>query len=149
MYKIYSQSNFSFHKVGWYNAHVKPGFCLEHHKDTLAFIVISSPSFFERGFLPFVRNSVENSINQDYLDQALRSCLTRAIQVFLFLKHKSICHHTEFPVISRSHNGCTVWLWNETRNTKTKSSCTNGWSCLRSCLLLPEDRYYGSTLASW
>lgn len=108
MYKIYSQSNFSFHKVGWYNAHVKPGFCLEHHKDTLAFIVISSPSFFERGFLPFVRNSVENSINQDYLDQALRSCLTRAIQVFLFLKHKSICHHTEFPVISRSHNGCTV-----------------------------------------
>ncbi|KZS17183.1 Methylmalonic aciduria and homocystinuria type C protein [Daphnia magna] len=69
-------------KVGWYNAHVKPGFCLEHHKDTLAFIVISSPSFFERGFLPFVRNSVENSINQDYLDQALRSCLTRAIQSF-------------------------------------------------------------------
>ncbi|XP_057369202.1 cyanocobalamin reductase / alkylcobalamin dealkylase-like [Daphnia carinata] len=69
-------------KVGWYNANVKPGFQLEHPDDTLAFIIISSPSFFEKCFIPYVRNSIGNSINQDYLDQALRSCLTRAIQSF-------------------------------------------------------------------
>ncbi|XP_046436857.1 cyanocobalamin reductase / alkylcobalamin dealkylase-like [Daphnia pulex] len=66
-------------KVGWYNERVKSGFQLEHHEDTLCFVVISSPSFFEKGFIPFVRNNT-GSNNQDYLDQAISSCLKTAIQ---------------------------------------------------------------------
>ena len=62
---------------------MKTGFQLEYHEDTLCFVVISSPSFFEKGFIPFVRNDTENGSNlkQDYLDQAISSCLKTAIQV--------------------------------------------------------------------
>ena len=62
---------------------MKTGFQLEYHEDTLCFVVISSPSFFEKGFIPFVRNNTENGSNlkQDYLDQAISSCLKTAIQV--------------------------------------------------------------------
>ncbi len=62
---------------------MKSGFQLEYHEDTLCFVVISSPSFFEKGFIPFVRNDTENGSNlkQDYLDQAISSCLKTAIQV--------------------------------------------------------------------
>lgn len=62
---------------------MKSGFQLQYHEDTLCFVVISSPSFFEKGFIPFVRNDTENGSNlkQDYLDQAISSCLKTAIQV--------------------------------------------------------------------
>lgn len=51
-------------KVGWYNDAVGPRFLLPHPPDTVAFIVISQPSMFERAFLPFMRDMWTASFNE-------------------------------------------------------------------------------------
>ncbi|XP_066920356.1 cyanocobalamin reductase / alkylcobalamin dealkylase-like [Clytia hemisphaerica] len=57
--KKYEESiGLEFHPfcIGWYNDRVSGNFKLDYPKDTLAFCVISTPSFFEKSFLPFVKN---------------------------------------------------------------------------------------------
>lgn len=40
--------------IGWYNDHVGEKFKLNYASDTLAFVIISTPSMFEKCFLPYV-----------------------------------------------------------------------------------------------
>ena len=46
-------------KVGWYNDSVGDKFQLPYSSDTLAFVIISQPSMFEKAFLPFVETSLK------------------------------------------------------------------------------------------
>ena len=52
-------------KVGWYNEALQDKrFAFNDlDPDTLAFIVVSSPSMFEKAFIPFVRSGTGNSLN--------------------------------------------------------------------------------------
>lgn len=71
--------------MGWYNEHVKAGFQLGHAYDTLAFIVISTPSFFEKCFIPFLHETSQtptNNASQDFLDQSITKCLSTVVQSF-------------------------------------------------------------------
>ena len=40
--------------TGWYNQLVSDKFHLDYPEDTLAFVIISQPSMFEKAFLPFL-----------------------------------------------------------------------------------------------
>ncbi|XP_034635735.1 methylmalonic aciduria and homocystinuria type C protein isoform X1 [Trachemys scripta elegans] len=57
-------------KVGWYNAVLQPSFHLQYSEDTLAFIVLSTPSMFDRAFKPFVDKQLLKKIN-DPVDQCV------------------------------------------------------------------------------
>ncbi|XP_030427829.1 methylmalonic aciduria and homocystinuria type C protein isoform X2 [Gopherus evgoodei] len=57
-------------KVGWYNAVLQPSFHLRYSEDTLAFIVLSTPSMFDRAFKPFVDKQLLKKIN-DPVDQCV------------------------------------------------------------------------------
>ncbi|NXD61636.1 MMAC protein, partial [Eolophus roseicapillus] len=64
-------------KVGWYNAVVQPAFHLFFFDDTLAFVVLSTPSMFEKVFFSFV-NKERLKIIRDPVDQCVShhlSCL--------------------------------------------------------------------------
>jgi len=57
-------------KIGWYNAKVQPPFHLPYPEDTLAVLVISTPSMFEQLFLPYLATSYTQG-QLDPLDQCL------------------------------------------------------------------------------
>ena len=71
--------NFGFEchplKIGWYNDQVSEFFKLPHHHDTLAFVIISKPSMFEKSFLPYLWNLYQDDntlINiRDPLDKSV------------------------------------------------------------------------------
>ena len=56
--------------TGWYNELVSSKFQLDYPPDTLAFIIISQPSMFEKAFLPFLGGCVEVGV-QDPVDQSM------------------------------------------------------------------------------
>lgn len=62
-------------KVGWYNESVSAPFMLPFNDNTIAFVIISSPSMFERAFIPYLKkNLVEiagGNKSRDPLDSAL------------------------------------------------------------------------------
>ena len=57
--------------VSWYNSRVAPVFTLPYKPDTLAILVISTPSMFEQTFIPFLEKKVDPSNTRDPLDQAI------------------------------------------------------------------------------
>ncbi|XP_071492457.1 cyanocobalamin reductase / alkylcobalamin dealkylase-like [Diadema antillarum] len=70
-------------KIGWYNEKVEPGFHLSYPEDTLAFCVISTPSMFDKAFLPFVERLRERSSieNRDPVDSCVAEHLQKAKEV--------------------------------------------------------------------
>ncbi|XP_780527.3 methylmalonic aciduria and homocystinuria type C protein homolog [Strongylocentrotus purpuratus] len=75
-------SGFEIHpfKVGWYNEKVKAVFHLSYPEDTLAFCILSSPSMFDKAFLPFVERLKCQSVieNRDPIDSCVAEQLLRA-----------------------------------------------------------------------
>jgi len=70
--------------VGWYNRRVAEKFRMPHSEDTLAFVVISRPSMFERAFVPFLarrEKAEQTDFRGDPIDECMRECLQRAVQV--------------------------------------------------------------------
>ncbi|XP_002158852.3 cyanocobalamin reductase / alkylcobalamin dealkylase [Hydra vulgaris] len=59
--------------IGNYNEQVSTFFQLNYPKDTVAFCVLSSPSWFETIFLPYIKHNKFLSGNQDPLDQCISS----------------------------------------------------------------------------
>lgn len=59
--------------TGWYDDLVGEQFRLNCHKDTLAYVVLSQPSMFEKSFLPYLRQNGEKllSRNLDPLDSCM------------------------------------------------------------------------------
>lgn len=59
-------------KIGWYNEQVSKPFLLPYNEDTVAFIIISTPSMFEKSFIPFLASGdCLRSKQQDPLDQCM------------------------------------------------------------------------------
>jgi hypothetical protein len=50
-------------KVGWYNAAVADKFAMPYSAETLAFVIISQPSMFEKAFLPFAANNYKSQVS--------------------------------------------------------------------------------------
>lgn len=68
-------------KISWYNERVPEAFRFPHHPDTLCFVAISTPSTFERAFLPFILDNRNSSVKDPY-DQCMGACFARVKQAF-------------------------------------------------------------------
>ncbi|XP_062858199.1 cyanocobalamin reductase / alkylcobalamin dealkylase [Trichomycterus rosablanca] len=69
-------------KIGWYNAVVSQAHQLQYSPDTLALVVLSTPSMFEKVFLPFLQSCSCEGI-RDPIDQcvsdAINSCVSKCL----------------------------------------------------------------------
>jgi len=65
---------FEFHpfRIGWYNECVQKAFALPYDYDTLAFVVITTPSMFENYLLPYVKTEHCRGI-KDPIDECVSS----------------------------------------------------------------------------
>lgn len=70
----------SLPKVGWYNAVLQTAFHLPYPDDTLAFVVLSTPSMFDKALKPFV-NKERLKIIRDPVDQCVSYHLSRVKEV--------------------------------------------------------------------
>ncbi|XP_078527927.1 cyanocobalamin reductase / alkylcobalamin dealkylase isoform X1 [Lissotriton helveticus] len=64
-FKVHRANN-----VGWYNAILQPGFHLQYQEDTLAFVVLSTPSMFEKAFKPFISQQLLQRV-RDPVDECV------------------------------------------------------------------------------
>ena len=63
-------------QIGWYNDHVLQAYKLPYDPETLAIIIISTPSMFEKSLKPFilrndclgVRDPVDECVSQQFQD---------------------------------------------------------------------------------
>eukprot|EP00096_Caligus_rogercresseyi_P014824 TRINITY_DN7313_c0_g1_i1.p1 TRINITY_DN7313_c0_g1~~TRINITY_DN7313_c0_g1_i1.p1 ORF type:complete len:248 (-),score=53.19 TRINITY_DN7313_c0_g1_i1:842-1558(-) len=82
-----SSQGFESHpfRVGNYNGLVGPKFKLPFDEDSLAFVLISRPSMFEKTFLPFLfRKQEVEEVQDDFgLSDPLDTCLKRSVQKVL------------------------------------------------------------------
>ncbi|KAJ8376326.1 hypothetical protein SKAU_G00069060 [Synaphobranchus kaupii] len=65
-------------KIGWYNAVLSSSLRLPYSEDTLAVVVLSTPSMFERVFRPFLKSGSCVGVN-DPIDQCIRHCITSCV----------------------------------------------------------------------
>ena len=93
-------------KVGWYNdALADKRFAFEDvDKNTLAFVVISAPSMFEKAFLPFLRKDIEedkaNEI-KDPLDRCMKEMFLRISNAFPKIYNIVCMHDFEMSPITK------------------------------------------------
>lgn len=69
-------------KVGWYNNKVETPFQFPFHEDTLAVLVISTPSMFEKLFLPYIMAEKSTTKKADPLDECIREEMTSITNLF-------------------------------------------------------------------
>ena len=72
-------------KVGWYNASLADQrFAFNLPPDTLAFVVVSAPSMFEKSFLPFVRElkTADDAVIRDPLDRCMHHHFAKLCGLF-------------------------------------------------------------------
>uniref|UniRef100_A0A3Q3VNR5 Cyanocobalamin reductase / alkylcobalamin dealkylase n=1 Tax=Mola mola TaxID=94237 RepID=A0A3Q3VNR5_MOLML len=65
-------------KVGWYNSMLPPSLHLAYPDDSLAILVLSTPSMFEHAFLPFMERRGFQGLS-DPIDQCVKHCVTSAV----------------------------------------------------------------------
>ncbi|KAM8930896.1 cyanocobalamin reductase / alkylcobalamin dealkylase [Pelodytes ibericus] len=68
-------------QIGWYNAVLDPVFHLPYPADTLAFVVLSTPSMFEQAFKPFLSKNKLQSL-RDPIDQCISYNMSLAKERF-------------------------------------------------------------------
>ncbi|KAM4640630.1 cyanocobalamin reductase / alkylcobalamin dealkylase [Discoglossus pictus] len=68
-------------QVGWYNAVLEPAFHLPYPGDTLAFVVLSAPSMFEKSFKPFLAQHKLEKL-RDPIDQCVSHHMSLAKACF-------------------------------------------------------------------
>ncbi|KAI4892549.1 hypothetical protein NFI96_024709 [Prochilodus magdalenae] len=77
-------------KIGWYNAVVSQAHHLQYSADTLAVVVLSTPSMFEKLFLPFLQRCSWKGI-RDPIDQcvaqAVSTCVSEVPQTYPLEQH--------------------------------------------------------------
>ncbi|XP_071547578.1 cyanocobalamin reductase / alkylcobalamin dealkylase-like isoform X3 [Panulirus ornatus] len=83
---------FEYHplKIGWYNEQVAKCFQLPYHDETLAFVIISTPSMFEKAFIPFVCKLGQVKSNLDPLDQCMMQHFSAIKEEFSDVKIEAI-----------------------------------------------------------
>ncbi|KAH9384898.1 hypothetical protein HPB48_026928 [Haemaphysalis longicornis] len=67
-------------QISWYNERVPDVFKFAYEPDTLCFVAISTPSTFEKAFLPFVLDNRNSSVKDPY-DQCMTACFSRVKEV--------------------------------------------------------------------
>lgn len=67
-------------QIGWYNDVVETPFNLKYSHDTLAFILVSTPSMFEASFIPYLREHGD-TYTRDPLDECMASITGQAVKV--------------------------------------------------------------------
>ncbi|XP_061681465.1 cyanocobalamin reductase / alkylcobalamin dealkylase isoform X1 [Syngnathoides biaculeatus] len=65
-------------KVGWYNSVLPPKLHLPHPDDCLAVVVLSTPSMFEKAFLPFLEERGSQGLS-DPIDLCVKHCVTSVL----------------------------------------------------------------------
>ncbi|KAM3619514.1 uncharacterized protein V6R79_009527 [Siganus canaliculatus] len=65
-------------KVGWYNSLLPPTLHLPYPDDSLAVVVLSTPSMFEQAFLPFMEEKGCQGLS-DPVDQCVKQCVASAV----------------------------------------------------------------------
>ncbi|XP_072552116.1 cyanocobalamin reductase / alkylcobalamin dealkylase [Salminus brasiliensis] len=65
-------------KIGWYNAVVSQAHHLQYSADTLAVVVLSTPSMFENSFLPFLQRCSWKGI-RDPVDQCVAHAISTCV----------------------------------------------------------------------
>ncbi|KAM9385856.1 cyanocobalamin reductase / alkylcobalamin dealkylase [Pholidichthys leucotaenia] len=65
-------------KVGWYNSVLIPSLHLSYPDDTLAVVVLSTPSMFEQAFIPFLEQRGISGLS-DPIDQCVKHYITSAV----------------------------------------------------------------------
>lgn len=65
-------------QVGWYNSTLSPALHLAYPNDTLAVVVLSTPSMFEQAFLPFVEERGFQKLS-DPIDQCVKHYVSSAV----------------------------------------------------------------------
>lgn len=65
-------------KIGWYNHVLPASMHLSYPEDTLAVVVISTPSMFEEAFLPFLEEQSCLGLS-DPIDQCVKHCVSSAV----------------------------------------------------------------------
>lgn len=65
-------------QVGWYNSVLPPTHHLAYPDDTLAVVVLSTPSMFEDAFLPFLKERGFQAIS-DPVDQCVKHRVSSAV----------------------------------------------------------------------
>ncbi|KAG8003538.1 Methylmalonic aciduria and homocystinuria type C protein-like protein, partial [Nibea albiflora] len=77
--------------VGWYNSLLPASFHLAYPDDTLAVVVLSTPSMFEQAFLPFMEEKGYQGLS-DPIDQCVKHCVSSALSQKMF----GVCVHPKF-----------------------------------------------------
>lgn len=69
--------------VEWYNEMVQNAFRLEYAADTLLFVILSTPSMFEKSILPFIEETKVKGVRhvRDPVDDCIRHHVQRVKQV--------------------------------------------------------------------
>lgn len=71
-------------QVGWYNSVLSPNHRLAYPDETLAVVVLSTPSMFEDAFLPFLKRGDFQGLS-DPIDQCVRHCVSSAVLQVCFI----------------------------------------------------------------
>lgn len=65
-------------QVGWYNSVLPPTLHLPYPDDSLAVVVLSTPSMFEQAFLPFMEQKGYQGLS-DPIDQCVKHYVSSAV----------------------------------------------------------------------
>ena len=65
-------------QIGWYNSVLPPSLHLAYPDDSLAILVLSTPSMFEHAFLPFMERRGFQGLS-DPIDQCVKHCVSSAV----------------------------------------------------------------------
>jgi len=85
-------------KVGWYNENVSNAFKLDYDANTVCAVVITLPSFFEKVFIPYVKNSFKNEkVEKDLIDKCISSHLEAVTAQFSQYNLVSIYDYDMLP----------------------------------------------------
>lgn len=80
----FSPLGFEFHpfKIAWYNQKVLKAFHLKYCDDAVGYVILSTPSMFEKAFKPFLKHHFNESETRDPLDQCMSFHFTQMKQDF-------------------------------------------------------------------
>nr|XP_033771737.1 methylmalonic aciduria and homocystinuria type C protein isoform X1 [Geotrypetes seraphini] len=142
-------------KIGWYNAVLSPAFHLPYPEDSLAFVVLSIPSMFEKAFKPFIsqqqlqriRDPIDECISY-YLSQLKESLKNERMEII----HDYELHPNKKPKLlaqTAAHVAGAAYYYQrkDVKNDpwgekKIFGVCIHpqygGWFAIRAALIFPD-----------
>ncbi|OQV13132.1 Methylmalonic aciduria and homocystinuria type C protein-like protein [Hypsibius exemplaris] len=144
--------------IGWYNETVEEVFQLKYPEDTVAFLFISTPSMFEKAFVPFVlKHEIEEL--RDPIDQCMLNFFRNLVKEFaeqqVDMIHDFELHPNKRPKIlaqTAAHVSGAAFLYRmQNLSLELRASPTpkrmmglclhpkyGGWFAIRGCIVLKD-----------